>query len=154
MAQVREETPMNLLVQAILAKLEGISERKDAAYLTTPRKVSRLHMIGDFAQVPKPVLAVAVAGWDATPAGAQRFDGKLSIAVDCMVSLKGDPEGELLRLVSDVILALTRDVTVGGQAVYLFPQSFEPNVDRMKATGLAVTTVLFECGYKFDASNP
>lgn len=154
MALVRTDSPMNELADAIVAKLQGISERRDARYLSTPTKVVRGLSLGDFAQAPKPLLAVCVESWEATPRGAQQFDGHLKLGVHCMTDATAEAEAALLRLVSDVVLALVADVTVGGRAVYLFPESFEPNVDAMKATGLAVTTVRFDCLYNFNESTP
>lgn len=150
----RTETPMNLLAEAVIARLKTISQRKDSSFLTSPRAVKRLHMLGDFAGAQKPFLALSTLGWEVEPQAGQRFEGTLTLGVHCLAENSANAEGELLRLVSDVILALARDVTVGSQAVYLFPRSFEPNVDLTNRTGLAVTTVTFECKYKFDSTAP
>lgn len=151
---VRTETPMNLLADAIIVKLRTISKRKDAAYLTTPKSVERSLALGDFAGKGKPILALSISAWEGNPVGASRLDGNLSIVVHCMTENTGGAEAELLRLVSDVILCLLSDVTLGSQAIYLFPRSFEPNVDLISRTGLAVTSITFDCLYRFDTTNP
>jgi hypothetical protein len=150
----RNETPMNELADAVLAKLKTISARKDNSFLTTPKVVKRVGVFGDFTGMQKPSLALSVVGWEVEPHAFQSFEGKLRLGVHCITENTGETEAELLRLVSDVILALAKDVTVGSQAVYLFPQSFEPNIDVTNRTGLAVTTVTFECLYRFDSTAP
>lgn len=151
---VRTETPMNSLANAIVEKLRTISHRKDSAYLTTPRSVERGLALGDFSGKGKPLLALTSFAWECEPVGAQLLDGRLSFVVHCMTENTREAEAELLRLVSDVILCLLNDVTIGEQAIYLFPRSFEPNVDLISRTGLAVTSITFECLYRFDASDP
>ncbi len=150
----RTDTPMNVLSEAIVVKLKGISKRKDSQYLTSPRDVKRLHMVGDFAGVSKPLLALTLMSCEIEPQAGQRFESTLTFGVHCITENTSDAEGELLRLVSDVMLALAKDVTVGAQAVYLFPRTFEPNVDLTHRTGLAVTTVTFECKFKWDSTAP
>jgi hypothetical protein len=155
MAAVRTTTPLNLLRESVLTSLAGINHRKNSAYITTPKTVKRLAELGDFTGAQKPIVALGVTSAEFEPQTAQRFDGKIMFAVHCMTeSKRADPEGDLLDLVSDVILALAANVTVGGQAIYLFPRSFEPNVDLIARSGLAVTTVIFECMYRFDSTAP
>lgn len=149
----RTSTPLNELAEAVVDKLKGISQRKDARYLTSPRDVKRLHMLGDFSG-QKPMLAVSAVSCTITPAGAQRFDAVLTLGVHCITDNTADAEGELMRLVSDVLLALAADVTVGSRAQHMFPTGFEPNVDLINRTGLAVTTVNYECQYQYDSTAP
>jgi hypothetical protein len=154
MGVVRTYTPMNAIAEAILERLAGISHRKDSAYITSPRSVARLAVLGDFAGMAKPLVALTCLGWEVEPQSGRRFEGTLAFGVHCITENTADAEGELLNLVSDVLYALEQDVTVDGQAVYLFPTGFEPNVDLTNRTGLAVTTVRFECRYKYDAVAP
>lgn len=151
---VRNETPLNELVLAVIVALKGISAKKNAAYLTSPASVERLNYFGTLTASQKPLLRVSMVSGEFDPLAAQRLEGNITLGVHCMTENKGDAEGELLRLVSDVILALAVDVTLGGKAVYLFPRSFEPNVDLTQRTGLAVTTVNYDLRYKFDSIAP
>jgi len=151
----RRSTPMNDLADSIVAKLSRISAKKDNSYLSNPvMPVTRLNAIGNFAGKAKPCLALTVLGWEVEPQAGSRFEGTFRFGVHCMTENNAKAEAALLDLVSDVILALQKDVTVGSQAIYLFPRSFEPNLDLSGRTGLAVTTVEYECKYKFDATAP
>lgn len=150
----RTDSPLNALVEAIIARLKTISSKKDSAFLTTPKWVGRLPLAGDFAGRQKPVLSVSVGSWEVEPQAASRFDGVLTIQVHCITENTDDAERELLRLISDAILALNRDITLGGEAIYLFPRMFEPNIDLSNRSGLAVATITFECRYRFDSTAP
>lgn len=151
---VRTTTPMNVLAEWILGRLRNISHRKDAAYVTTPLSVKRLSTMGDFAGMQKPSLALSSMAWEVEPQCARRFEGTLTFGIHCISENTADPEGELMDLVSDVIYALTQDVQMGAQAIYLFPTRFEPNADLSQRTGFAVTTVSFECRYRFNFDAP
>jgi hypothetical protein len=151
---LRTDTPLNEIIEAVIVRLKTISAKKDSEFLTTPKWVGRLPLAGDFAGRQKPVLSVSVGSWEAEAQAANRFDGVLTIQVHCITENTDDAERELLRLVSDAMLALNRDITLSGEAIYLFPRMFEPNVDLSNRSGLAVATITFECRYRFDSTAP
>ena len=154
MATDRTVTPMNLLALAIINKLRDISARKDSRFITSPMAVNRLTLAGDFTGTQKPFLALTCMGWEVEPQAGSRFEGVMTFGVHCVTENNADAEGALLNLVSDVFLALAQDITLGATAMYLFPRSFEPNIDLINRTGLAITTVTYECRYKFDSTAP
>lgn len=154
-ANVRVAAKLNNFLDSVVDTLKTISKRKNPAFLSSPKSVKRLMLAGDFAGKEKPFLTVHVVDWTATPSGFQRFDGELRFGVNCVVGdLADDAEKALLELVSDVILAVSSDVTFEGQVFYCFPESFEPNVDLMRRSGLAITTVVFKVSYRFDWFSP
>lgn len=151
---VRTECAINRLVDGVVEKLETIAKRKDPRFLSNPKTVGRAFLLGDVVQRQKPFLGVQVLGWTASPQTAQRFDGTLRVGVHCVSESTKEAEATLARLVSDVVLALSEDVTLDGEAISCFPVEFEPNVDLAFRTGLAITTVVFEVFYRWEFDAP
>lgn len=151
---VRNECAINSLLELIVERLKTISKKKDPRFLSNPKSVSRAFLLGDVVSREKPFLSVQILGWTATPQTAQRFDGNLRVGVYCVTESTKEAEATLARLVSDVVLALSEDVTLDGEAISCFPIEFEPNVDLALRTGLAVTSVVFEVFYRWSFDAP
>jgi hypothetical protein len=159
----RNHAMMNLVADALVARLELIGNSNDSAWLSSPKTVSRGIAV-DFANLPKPGLFLMAQTWGPSVPSSRGTTANLQARTEArflVLAIVDTPitnretEQQLNDLAADVIVAIENDYQLGDLLgtgwVHVVSYSLEVELAR---AGFAVASVELSAEWQWDTDSP